>query len=300
MLVTGGAGFLGSELVQRLNAVNAEVTILDDLSTGDRSFAEENADEFIHDKVTTDSLSKIKDIDYVFHLGAPSSVILFDRSREAMKETVDGMRAVLDYCTDTQVKKLVYATSSSVYGNSRLPQSEEIATYPVNEYGVAKLCTEHLARVHPDVPSMGLRIFAGYGPGELRKVGFCSVIGLFIENMMANERPIIFGDGSQTRDFVYVDDIVESFVRGAETTFEGIINVGSGDALSFLKVLDLISLRLNKKVVPRFVPEPSSYFEHTLADTSKLTSILKVEPIGLEDGIVKYLEQSQRPVVKYA
>lgn len=280
--------------------MGSEVVILDDLSTGDRAFARRHEDRFIHEKVTSDGLSKVGDVDFVFHLGAPSSVILFDRNREAMKDTIDGMRAILDYCADTHVQKLIYATSSSVYGNSRLPQSEEIVANPVNEYGVAKLCTEHLARVHKDVSSIGLRIFAGYGPGELRKTGFCSVVGLFLENIIANESPLVFGDGSQTRDFVYVDDIVESMLRGAETGFEGVINVGSGDALSFLKVIDMISTRLNKKVIPRFTPEPKSYFEHTLADTTRLTSILRVEPMGLEDGIAKYLDDPQRSVLKYA
>jgi nucleoside-diphosphate-sugar epimerase len=299
-LVTGGAGFLGSALVGRLDGMGSEVVILDDLSTGDRAFARRHEDRFIHEKVTSDGLSKVGDVDFVFHLGAPSSVILFDRNREAMKDTIDGMRAILDYCADTHVQKLIYATSSSVYGNSRLPQSEEIVANPVNEYGVAKLCTEHLARVHKDVSSIGLRIFAGYGPGELRKTGFCSVVGLFLENIIANESPLVFGDGSQTRDFVYVDDIVESMLRGAETGFEGVINVGSGDALSFLKVIDMISTRLNKKVIPRFTPEPKSYFEHTLADTTRLTSVLRVEPMGLEDGIAKYLDDPQRSVLKYA
>ncbi len=202
VLVTGGAGFLGSSLCGRLKGLNAEIAVLDDLSTGDQGLLNNCADQFFLGKVTSENLSKVPDVDLVYHLGAPSSIILFDKNRDALKDTVDGMRAVLDYCSSTGVKKLVYATSSSVYGNSGLPQSEEIPTRPVNEYGVAKLSCEHLARVHSDVPSVGLRIFAGYGPGESKKVGFCSVIGMFIENIRANQSPLVFGSGNQTRDFV--------------------------------------------------------------------------------------------------
>ena len=292
VLVTGGAGFLGSALVRRLKEMSAEVIVLDDLSTGDRGLVKGLADEFVQDKVTLESLSKITDPDIIFHLGAPSSIILFDKNRDALKDTVGGMKAVLDYCASTHVQKLVYATSSSVYGNSKLPQSESMATIPVNEYGVAKLSCEHLARVHPDVQSIGLRIFAGYGPGEGKKVGFCSVIGIFIANICANERRMVFGNGSQTRDFVYVDDIIECLLRAAHSGFHGVINVGSGDSQSFLQVLDMISTHLERKVVPRFVPEPKSYFEHTLADTSRLASVLNLQPVRLINGITKYLQVS--------
>ncbi|TMI61007.1 NAD-dependent epimerase/dehydratase family protein, partial [Candidatus Bathyarchaeota archaeon] len=106
VLVTGGAGFLGSALVRRLKEMSAEIIVLDDLSTGDRGLVKGLADEFVQDKVTLESLSKITDPDIIFHLGAPSSIILFDKNRDALKDTVGGMKAVLDYCASTHVQKL--------------------------------------------------------------------------------------------------------------------------------------------------------------------------------------------------
>lgn len=297
MLITGGAGFLGVALGRRVKALGSEIVVLDDLSTGDLHAAKEFADQFIQDRVRNESISEIRDVDVVFHLGAPSSTILFEKRSASLVETIDGMKAVLDYCRSNHVRKLIYASSSSVYGNSKLPQSEEMATQPVNEYGVAKLSCENLARIYPDVQSIGLRIFAGYGPGESKKVGFCSVIGIFLANILAREQPLIFGRGKQTRDFVFVDDIIECMLRAADTSYKGVINVGSGDSLSFLEVLNLLVAHLGREVVPRFVTEPRSYFEHTRADTTKLFSILNLEPIRAREGITKYIEQSVSPGV---
>jgi UDP-glucose 4-epimerase len=104
--------------------------------------------------------------------------------------------------------------------------------------------------------------------------------------------PVVFGTGNQTRDFVYLDDIIECMLRAADTSYQDVVNVGSGDSQSFLQVLSMISTSLDKKVVPMFVPEPKSYFVHTLADTPRLASVLNVRPISLQDGITKYLDES--------
>ena len=281
---------------RRLKDKVAGISVLDDLSTGARENVTEFADEFVSQRVTTSALSGFKDIDIVFHFGAPSSIILFEKNTNALAETVEGMKAVLDYCESNQVKKLVYASSSSVYGNTKTPQSEEATTAPINEYGVAKLCCEHLARIRPAVNSTGLRIFAGYGPGEGKKVGFCSVIGIFLSNLSTNESPMIFGNGKQTRDFVYVDDIIDCSLKAAATEFRGVINVGSGRSKNFLDLLDLISVQTRRKIVPRFVPQPKLYFEHTRADIARLRSILEIVPITVEEGMAKYLERTGFPL----
>ena len=296
VLITGAAGFLGSALGRQLKEKVVGISVLDDLSTGAKENVTKFADEFVRERVTTSALSRFKDIDIVFHFGAPSSIILFERNPNSLAETVEGMKAVLDYCQSSHVRKLVYASSSSVYGKTMIPQSEETLAAPINEYGVAKLCCEHMARIRPEVNSTGLRIFAGYGPGEGRKVGFCSVIGIFLANLSANESPIIFGSGKQTRDFVFVDDIVDCTLKAADNDYRGVINVGSGESKNFLELLELISAQTNRKIIPKFVPEPKLYFEHTRADTTRLRSVLDVRPITVEMAMARYLERIGFPL----
>jgi len=122
------------------------------------------------------------------------------------------------------------------------------------------------------------------------------VIGIFLANLSANESPIIFGSGKQTRDFVFVDDIVDCTLKAADNDYRGVINVGSGESKNFLELLELISAQTNRKIIPKFVPEPKLYFEHTRADTTRLRSVLDVRPITVEMGMARYLERIGFPL----
>jgi UDP-glucose 4-epimerase len=181
--VTGGAGFIGSAVAKRLADESAKIVVLDDFSVGRKENITFQCDIFIGNIADDSWLGKIRDVDYILHFGAPSSVVLFNKSpSKCLKDTIVGTANVFEYAKRFGVRKIVYPSSSSVYGNTPLPQSETTPTLPTNLYGVAKLTCEHVARLYLDaVPSVGLRIFAGYGPGEAHKGEIASVITLFIK-----------------------------------------------------------------------------------------------------------------------
>jgi UDP-glucose 4-epimerase len=162
-------------------------------------------------------------------------------------------------------------------------------------YGVGKLTCEHIAKLYSStVPSVGLRIFAGYGPGEEHKGEIASIITLFMNDIARNSRPIIFGDGTQSRDFVFIDDIVEAILRSVDSSSTGITNVGSGQSHTFNEVLSLIGSLLGMDIRPQYVDKPAQYFEHTLADTTRMRKVLGISPMSLEDGLRKYLKSKER------
>ena len=162
----------------------------------------------------------------------------------------------------------------------------------MNLYGIAKLTCEKIAEYYIDkVRSVGLRIFAGYGPGEEHKGRIASPITIFLNSIINDESPIVYGNGTQRRDFVYIDDIVEALIRSAEKkNVPPIINVGSGRSYTFNEVINLINKLLGKNIKPRYVPKPSKYLEATQADISLLKHSLGLEPIGLEEGLRRYLK----------
>jgi len=237
-------------------------------------------------------LYEIHDVDFILHFGTPSSVALFNKNpNKCITDTIIGFRNVLEYAKYSEVRKVVFPSSSSVYGNTHLPQSENTPPTPINLYGVTKLTCEHIARLYSDsVPCVGLRIFAGYGPGEDHKGEIASVVTLFLNAIAKNLRPIVFGDGTQSRDFVYIDDIVEAIIRSIENNFVGILNVGSGESHTFNELIELINDLLGKNVRPYYVKKPFHYFEHTLADITYMKNILGISPISLESGLKKYAE----------
>ncbi|TRZ49565.1 MAG: NAD-dependent epimerase/dehydratase family protein [Dehalococcoidia bacterium] len=291
-LVTGGAGFIGSALVNMLCKSNSDVVVLDSFSVGVHDNINPQCEVVTANIVDEVWMTKVRDIDYILHFGAPSSVVLFKKSPgKCLTETVVGTLNVFNYALNHGVKKIIFPSSASVYGNTPLPQSENTSTVPTNLYGVAKLTTEHVARLYSDaVPSVALRIFAGYGPGEAHKKEIASVITLFMKAITKNSRPIIFGDGSQSRDFVYIDDIVEVVLKAVESKFTGIVNVSSGEAKTFNDVVDVINGVLGTNVLPIYTEKPKHYFEHTLGDIKKEKELFDVSPLNLEAGLKRYLE----------
>jgi UDP-glucose 4-epimerase len=299
-LITGGAGFIGTAIARKLYNENSQIVILDDFSTGRFENIKLRCEVVKGNVADIGSFHEIHDVDFVLHFAAPSSVVLFNRNpKKCITETIIGTRNIFEYSKNTGVKKVIFPSSSSVYGNTSLPQSETTSTTPTNLYGIAKLTCENIARLYSDVvPSVGLRIFAGYGPGETHKGEIASVITLFMESIAANCRPIIFGDGTQSRDFVYIDNIVEAVLKSIEYSFAGVVNVGSGESHTFNEIVNLISYLLGKKVRPQYVEKPNQYFEHTLADITKMKNVLEFSPIGLEDGLKKYLDVKEEIVKK--
>jgi len=293
VLVTGGAGFIGSHLARRLLRDNAEVVILDNFSAGKKENIPCGCDVIEGDVRDRTTLKKTGYVDYIFNFGSPSSVILYSKEPYACVEaTVYGFLNLLEWTKNVGAKKLIYPTSGSVYGNTPLPQSEESSVLPMNLYGIAKLTCEHIARLYSDeIPIVGLRIFAGYGHGEQHKGSFASPVTLFLNAIINDEKPLVYGNGTQSRDFVYIDDIIEALIRAAERNVVGIINVGSGKAYTFNEVIKHINELLNKNIKPIYVNKPVNYLERTLANTRRMKKLLDIKPLDLEEGLKKYLQQ---------
>jgi nucleoside-diphosphate-sugar epimerase len=295
VLITGAAGFIGYNLLKRFVHLNAKVVALDNFSTGKPI---ETLSKMPVDIINADlSFRKTfetlpQDIDYIFHFGAPSSIILFNKDPVfALSSTICGLTNAFEFAKTVGAQKVVYPSSGSVYGTAPAPQSEHGSAKPTNLYGVTKLTCEKIAMWNFDqVPSVGLRIFAGFGPGEEHKGDYASVVTIFLNCMLKNERPVIFGDGTQNRDFVYIDDVVDSIVSSAENPISNtIVNVGTGRNLKFNDVVHIINDLLGKKIEPVYVPKPEKYFDYTLAETSFMKKQLGVVARRPEDGIKEYL-----------
>ena len=298
VLVTGGAGFIGSHISRRLIKENAEVVVLDNFSAGKRRKIPEECTIVEADIRDSKALERIGYVDYIFSFGAPSSVILFNREPVTCVEmTVSGLLGIVEWARKIGSKKIIYPTSGSVYGSAQVPQSETAEVLPMNLYGIAKLACEHIARIYSDrMPAVGLRIFAGYGPGEEHKGDFGSPVTLFLDSMKKGQRPAVYGNGTQSRDFVYIDDVVEAIIRAAERDVQGIVNVGSGKAYSFNEVIDCINDLLGKRITPIYVDKPVNYLEKTLADTARMKKILGMDPLDLKSGLQRYLQALDRNV----
>jgi nucleoside-diphosphate-sugar epimerase len=295
VLITGAAGFIGINLLKRLVYLKAKVIAMDNFSTGKsiETLSKMPVDLIKADVRKRKSFENLpQDIDYVFHFGAPSSIILFNKDPVfALSSTICGLNNIFEFAKNTGVKKVVYPSSGSVYGTAPAPQSENGLANPTNLYGTTKLTCEKIAIWNFDlVPSVGLRIFAGFGPGEEHKGDYASVVTIFLNCMIKNERPVIFGDGTQNRDFVYIDDVVDSIVSSAEKPISNtIVNVGTGRNLKFNDVVHIINDLIGKKIEPFYVPKPEKYFDYTLAETSLMRKQLGIVARSPEEGIKEYL-----------
>lgn len=293
VLVTGAAGFIGSHIVKKLLSEGSYVIALDNLLYGKREKIPNDVNEFVlGDVCDRNTLNRLPSVDYLFHFASPSSVVLFNKAPErCFYNTVLGFLNVLEWAKNRGVKTLLYASSGSVYGNTSLPQSEAQIPQPVNLYGIAKYLCEKLAQEYSNrVPIICLRIFAGYGPGEEHKGEFSSVVSLFLRNILAGEPVTVYGDGSQKRDFVYIDDIIAAAISAVEREiYDEIINVGSGKSYSFVELAELIGKMTGKEVKFKYIPKPINYLENTLADVKKLKLLLGIEPKDLKEGLRKYL-----------
>jgi UDP-glucose 4-epimerase len=293
IVVTGAAGFIGSHLVKKLEDLDVEVIAVDDFSVGTKDNLKEFKGELLEiDVCNRDLSSEIRGkIDAIFHFGAPSSVILFNKNPlKRFKDTVIGFLNLMEIAKQKHVEKVVYPSSGSVYGKTPPPQSESSANDPVNLYGVSKLACEQIAKLYQSkVDSTGLRIFAGYGPGEDHKGEIASPVTIFLKAIMKDERPVIYGDGNQSRDFVYISDIVTAIIKSAENKSLPVLNVGSGRTSTFNSVVASINDLLGKDIKPEYVEKPAQYLERTQADTTLLRRILGIKPVDIEEGLRAYI-----------
>ena len=291
ILITGIHGFLGTHLAKRLHLDNEIIGI--NQSNQNKNFELSNIRIIEGDISNKNILENINtDIDLIFHFGSPTSVVLFKKDPiKYFDNTINGMKNILEFAKINSIKKLIYPSSGSVYANNFPPHDENVIPKPSNKYGIAKVECENLAKKYVDeVNSIGLRIFAAYGPGEEKKQNLSSVINLFLDDVSKNNVPVIFGDGKQTRDFIYIEDVITGILNSAELSQQGIINVGSGISTSFNQIIEKISVQTGKEINPQYVKKESSYIDNLQADTKLMKSILKINPTSIDSGIKKFAQ----------
>jgi UDP-glucose 4-epimerase len=289
VLVTGGAGFIGSNLVEELVRRGDEVTVLDDFSTG----VAENLKE-VRDRVKTvqapcTELLKLKlRPELIFHLGIPSSSPMYRENPLLVGDAISDFMRVMELAKQNQAK-VVYASSSSMYRGCPRPNREDTQTLPFDYYTEARLAMERLARVYHQlhrVSSAGMRFFSVYGPHERAKGKYANVI----TQMLLSDEFTIYGEGSQTRDFTHVSDVVRALILAADKEGALIFNVGTGRETSFNEVARLIQKIKPLKI--KYAPNPiKNYVERTQADLSLVKRELSWVPsVKLEDGIKRTAE----------
>jgi nucleoside-diphosphate-sugar epimerase len=297
-LITGGAGFIGSHIASALAAAGARVRIIDDLSTGYR----ENLDaidgdlDFIQGSVADEkSLRKaLEDVELVFHEAAiPSVPRSVENPRQTHIASVDSTFSLLLASREKKVRRIVYAASSSAYGDKpTLPKIESMLPEPLSPYAVAKLVGEYYSQVFTRVyglETVSLRYFNVFGPRQDPSSQYSGVISRFISALLGDEKPVIYGDGEQSRDFTYVSDVVQANLKAAETTtgVGQIINIAKGEQVSLNQLLDRLKQLTGKKDVVADYREPrAGDVRHSLADISRARDLLGFKPkVDLQTGL---------------
>ena len=302
-LVTGGAGFIGSNIVEKLVDQGVRVVVLDSLYLGDESNLSEvkGEIEFVEGSVMdVDTVKEaVEDCDTVFHLAARSSSPMHQEDpAEGAQVNIEGFINVVEEAIDAGAEKVVYASTSSMYGSIEPPQAEDSGEVPINRYAASKMSRERYAQMYSykdEIETTGLRYFSVYGPHETAKGKYANVVTQFMWKMMDGERPVIWGDGRQERDFTFVGDVARATLKAAERREEldgEYFNVGTGDPVSFVDVVKHLNEALGKDIEPKHVENPrDKYFKFQEADISKSREVLGWEPEhSFREGLEKSVE----------
>jgi nucleoside-diphosphate-sugar epimerase len=297
-LVTGGAGFIGSHLAAALIQAGARVRIIDDLSTGHRENLEEIGGDvdFIHGSIADPkALSRaFQNVELVFHEAAIPSVPRSVENPEATHEaSVDGTFSLLLAARDQKIRRVIYAASSAAYGDQPdLPKREDMRPCPLSPYAVAKLVGEYYCQVFSrvyGVETVSLRYFNVFGPRQDPSSEYSGVISRFISALLLGGRPIIYGDGEQTRDFTYISNVVAANLEAAEApgVVGRVINVANGVRVSLNSLLETLKeLTGHEDVEPQYAEARKGDVRDSLADISLARSLLNYEPqVGLKEGL---------------
>jgi nucleoside-diphosphate-sugar epimerase len=303
VLVTGGAGFIGSHIASTLATAGARVRVIDDLSTGHRENLEEIKGDldFVHASLADNSAltRALEDVELVFHEAAiPSVPRSVENPRDTHEACLDATFSLLLGARDKKVRRVVYAASSSAYGDQpTLPKKEEMAPDPLSPYAVAKLVGEYYCQVFTRVyglETVSLRYFNVFGPRQDPGSQYSGVISRFIHSLLHGEQPVIYGDGEQSRDFTYIENVVQANRLAAETQrgVGQVINVGNGERTTLNQLLsELKSLTGKTDVEADYKPARSGDVRHSLADTERARSLLGFEPVvGLREGLQRTVD----------
>lgn len=310
-LVTGGAGFIGSHLVEELVRQGQRVRVIDNLSTGKKENIEPfiSRIEFIEGDIRDLQLVReaMQGVDYVLHQAAVPSVPRSVRDPLTTNAAnVDGTLNILIAARDAGVKRVVYASSSSVYGDTpTLPKREDMRPEPRSPYAVSKLAGEFYCRVFYHVyglETVVLRYFNVFGPRQDPKSQYAAVIPRFITALLCGEPPTIFGDGEQSRDFTYVENVVEANLLAAKVpNIAGeVFNIACGERITINELAQLLTeiIGVNPRLKPKYAPSRPGDVRHSLADISKSRGLLGYEVKvstreGLEQTVAWYASKQK-------
>ncbi|MFC7203000.1 NAD-dependent epimerase/dehydratase family protein [Haloferax namakaokahaiae] len=306
ILVTGGTGFIGSNLANALAADN-DVIALDDGYLGTPENLDDDV-EYVEASVLDDDLPT--DVDIVFHLAALSSYAMHeDDPTTGVRVNVEGFVNTVEQARDDGCDTVVYATTSSIYGNRTEPSPESMPVTANTGYEASKLARERYAQYfhnHYDMSMAGMRFFSvyqGYGGAEEHKGEYANLIAQFADDIANGDAPVIYGDGTQTRDFTHVDDIVRGLIAAAEHELQGIYNLGTGESYDLNTLVEKLNAELGREIEPEYVENPipdDIYVKDTMADTTKMREATGWEPrISFEEGLKRVCAQYQSSSVSH-
>ncbi len=297
VIVTGGAGFIGSHLVERLVAKN-EVTVLDIKPEAPNLATVKDRITYVHGDVRRpENLERaFQRQDFVFHLAALVSVPESFRDPVAVNETnVHGTLAVMRAAKSAGVRRVVFASSCAVYGGNAPPLREDVALDLPSPYAVSKAAGELWCRLYHDLgaETVALRLFNVYGPRQSPEGPYGAVVPKFLEAGLAGRTPVIYGDGEQTRDFVYVGDVAEAFERGAtaNAVSGAVVNVGTGESVTVNRLLAVVGDVLGKPLAAERRAGREGDIRESYADTAKMAHLLAFRPrVSLAQGLLAAAE----------
>jgi len=304
ILVTGGAGFIGSTLVDKLVAAGHEVAVLDNLVSGRKSYLNQQAKFYqidIRDQKVAEIFAKEK-FDQVYHLAAQIDVRISVADPKLDNDiNVLGALNILESCRQTGVKKIIFAsTGGAIYGDAEeIPTTEYAPAYPVSPYGIHKLTFEKYLNYYYQVHGLNytiLRFANVYGPRQF-KGGEAGVVAIFIDNAVKGLESKQFGDGLQTRDFVFVDDVAEALLRAREIDCRGELNIGLGREVNLLEVRQQIEAALGAPMKVKEEPAKEGEQRRSCLSRQRAKDVLNWEPVvELSEGIKRTIEWAKENV----
>ncbi|MFH1406867.1 MAG: NAD-dependent epimerase/dehydratase family protein [Candidatus Omnitrophota bacterium] len=296
VLVTGGAGFVGSNLSATLLGEGYDVVILDDLSCGREENIRLLKADFIkgsiEDTALIDSLAG-KRFGVIFHEAAITDTTVVDE-KKMTGVNVDGFRNILKLA-QKEKSRVVYASSAGVYGNGPVPMKETQKLLPLNSYAVSKAKMDEIAPLftrETGLPAVGLRYFNVYGPKETHKLKAASMIWQLAEKMKKGIAPRIFKHGEQDRDFIYVKDVIDATIKASQAKKGGVVNAGTGIATTFNRIIEILNSVLKTNFKPEYFDNPYGFYQdHTLAEVTNARELVGfTAKYSIKDGIEDYFK----------
>ncbi len=305
ILITGGAGFIGSNLAEELLKRGYSIRILDNLSTGKIENIKPILKdiEFIKGDTRDETIVKkvLKNIQMVFHFAAISSTYYSVKfPAETINVNVNGTVNLLEKSVEAEIDKFIYSSSAAVYSNNNLPLIEDQPLNPLSLYGVSKVIGEKFLKIYyktHNLRTISLRLFNVYGPRQNFQSKYSNVIPKFISSFILNKKPGIFGDGKQTRDFVFIKDVVNASILALNKKLESYgecFNIGSGKEISIIELFHKIKKIIGKDIEPEFKKQRFNEVKYSCAIIDKASKMLGFKPeFSLDEGLKEMIEWFQ-------